>query len=76
MCDPIILPSAQKWGVADEDMLHAWRNAFRIIEQDDGMTIYVGGGRSAKILEVGVLTAIDGTQLIAHAMPARDKYLR
>lgn len=73
---PIILDSARKRGHADEDMLHAWRNAFRVFEQADEMTMFVGGDRTGRIPEVGVVTADDGTAFIAHCMDARDKYLR
>jgi hypothetical protein len=76
MCEPIILPSARKRGIADEDILHAWRSPSRVFEQDDDMIMYIGATPSGGLLEVGVVIAGDGTQLIAHAMPARDKYLR
>jgi hypothetical protein len=40
------------------------------------MIVYIGATSSGGLLEVGVVIAGDGTQLIAHAMRARDKYLR
>lgn len=78
MEQPIILPSARKHGVADEDMLHAYRNTMRVFEQADGMTMIVGPARDGALLEVGLLIAHDFEGvLIAHAMnPARKKYLR
>ena len=74
---PIILPAARKRGIADEDLLHAIRNAVRVFEQDDDMTMHIGPDRSGNLLEVGTIQATDfDATLVAHAMPARDKYLR
>lgn len=65
-------------GCADEDILHACRQAIRVWQDvDDGMDMIVGPIRSAAyMLELGVVTAEDGTPVIVHAMPARPKYLR
>lgn len=78
MESPRIIESARKRGFSDADLLHVYRNPFRVIEQDDGMTMLIGYGASGAdpLLEVGVVTADDGTQFIAHAMKARPKYLR
>ena len=71
--DPVILASARKHGVTDEDMLHAYRNPTRIFELDD-LTMLIGPDRSASLLEVGVATA-DGIDFIVHAMAARPRFL-
>ena len=71
--DPYIHPSARRHGVADSRMIHAYRNAFKSIPQAD-MTILVGDDGSGRVLEVGVVRTDDG-DLIAHAMPVRQKYL-
>ena len=39
--DPVILHSARKHGVHDDDMLHAYRNPIRIFELDD-LTMLIG----------------------------------
>lgn len=69
--------SARKHGCADEDILHAYRQAIRVWpDADDDMDMLVGPVRSAvEMLEVGVVTASDGTAVIVHAMKARPKYL-
>ena len=54
-------------------MLHAYRNAFKSMPEAD-MTILVGDDGSGRVLEIGVVRTADG-DLIAHAMPARQKYL-
>ncbi len=72
--DPVILHSARKHGVHDDDMLHAYRNPIRIFELDD-LTMLIGPDTAGRLLEVGVATA-DGIGFIVHAMPARDKFLR
>jgi hypothetical protein len=75
--EPIIAESARKHGYADEDILHAYRVSVRIWPgADDDMDMVVGPIRSAAhMLEVGVITADDGTPVIVHAMKARTKYL-
>lgn len=72
--DPVILESARKHGVADEDMLHAYRNPIRVFEFDD-LTILIGPDAAGRLLEVGSATA-EGIEFIVHAMPARQKFLR
>ena len=37
--DPVIVASARRHGVADEDMLHAYRNPIRVFELDDLMML-------------------------------------
>ena len=71
--DPVILASARKHGVADEDMLHAYRNPVRIFEPDD-LTMIIGAAINGALLEIGVITA-EGIDFIVHAMSARPKYL-
>lgn len=69
----MILASARKHGVTDEDMLHAYRNPTRVFELDD-LTMLVGPDRSANLLEVGVTTA-EGIDFIVHAMAVRPRFL-
>ena len=70
-----IADSARRHGVADEDMLHAVRNAVAAEDLDDGLTMFIGPARDATVLEVGVVDGQDGP-VIVHAMAARPKYLR
>jgi hypothetical protein len=72
--DPVILASARKHGISDDDMLHAYRNPVRVFELDD-LTMLVGADRAGRMLEVGVATA-EGVDFIIHAMAARTKFLR
>jgi hypothetical protein len=71
--DPVILASARKHGVADEDMLHAYRNPIRVFETDD-VAMLVGPDQAGALLEVGVTTT-EGIEFVVHAMPARAKFL-
>ena len=75
--EPIITESARRHGWADEDILHAYRQPIRIWPNaDDDMDMIIGPIRSAaEMLELGVVTASDGTPVIVHAMTARPKYL-
>ena len=69
--DPVILASARKHGVTDNDMLHAYRNPIRIFD----LVMLVGADENGRPLEVGVATA-EGVEFIVHAMPARPKFSR
>jgi hypothetical protein len=60
--DPVIVGSARKHGIADEDMLHAYRNPIRAFESD-GLVMLVGPDRNGALLEVGVVDA-DGIEFI------------
>lgn len=71
--DPVILASARKHRITDEDMLHAYRNPTRVFELDD-LTMLIGPDRSARLLEVGIATA-DGIDFIVHVMAARPRFL-
>lgn len=71
--DPVILASARKHGVSDEDMLHAYRNPLRVFKLDD-LTMLIGPEPSARLLEIGVATA-EGIDFIVHAMAARTRFL-
>ena len=75
---PIILESAHRHGVSEEDMLHALRFAIHHVRQDDDMVMFVGPDASGnELVEVGVVIWWGGELAIAHAMqPARDKYRR
>ena len=66
--------SARRHGIADEDMLHAFRNAIRVCRFDD-VSILVGGDRSGRLLEVGIVVK-DERYRIVHAMSARPRYLK
>ncbi len=68
--DPVILASARKHGITDDDMLHAYRHPIRVFDLDD----LIGADHSGRMLEIGVATA-DGIEFIVHAMPARPKLL-
>jgi hypothetical protein len=71
--DPVILASARKHGITDEDMLHAYRNPTRVFELDD-LTMVIGSDHSARLLEVGIASA-EGIDFIVHAMSARPRFL-
>lgn len=75
--EPIITESARRHGWADEDILHPYRQPIRVWPNaDDDMDMIIGPTRSAaEMLELGVVTASDGTPVIVHAMKARLKYL-
>jgi len=72
--DPIVLASARRHGVADQDILHGYRNPVRVFQFDD-LTMLIGADEAGRVLEIGMATA-EGLELIVHAMPAREKFLR
>jgi hypothetical protein len=71
--DPVILTSARKHGISDDDMLHAFRHPIRVFDLDD-LTMIIGPDTSARLLEIGVAEA-EGIEFIVHAMTARPKFL-
>lgn len=72
---PILAPSALKHGLGEDDILHAYRNPVRVWDLGDGFTMIVGPNQAAIFLEVGYVDG-DQTQVIVHAMVAREKFLR
>ncbi len=76
--EPIILESAHRHGVSEEEMLHALRFAIGHVRQEDDMVMFICPNTSGNALvEVGVVIWWGGELAIAHAMsPARAKYLR
>ena len=72
--DPVILNSARKHGIEDEDMLHAYRDPIRVFDLGELMML-IGADTDGRMLEVGVARA-DAVDFIVHAMRARPKFLR
>lgn len=70
--DPVILRSARRHGVRDDDMLHALRNPIRNFSRGD-IVIVIGASRAGGLLEIG----IDDSRpvRIVHAMRARRSFL-
>ena len=60
-------------GIADDDMLHAYRHPIRVFDLDD-LDMLIGADRSGRMLEIGV-TSAEGVEFIVHAMAARSKFL-
>ena len=71
--DPVVLDSARKHGVSDDDMLHAYRNPIRVFDLDD-LVMLIGADESARLIEIGVARS-EGIEFIVHAMTARRKFL-
>lgn len=69
----MILPSARKHQVTDDDMLHAYRLPIRVFELDD-LILLIGADATGRRLEVGVATS-EEIDFIIHAMLARAKFL-
>jgi hypothetical protein len=72
--DPVILASARRHGIADDDMLHAYRNPVRVFEFDE-LAMLIGADQAGRMLEVGLASA-DHVEFVVHAMTARPKFLR
>ncbi len=69
----MIVQSARKHQISDDDMLHAYRHPIRVFDVDD-LTVLIGADSAGRLLEVG-LAESDGIEFIVHAMPARAKFL-
>lgn len=70
-----IAQPARKHGTADEDMLHAVRNATAQWRFDDDFTMRIGPARYGELLEVGVLGIDSDDPVLVHAMPCRPQFL-
>lgn len=70
-----IAQTAQKHGIADEDMSHAARNPIAQWQLDDDFTMRVGPARDGDLIEIGVLGIDTDDPVIVHAMRARPQYL-
>lgn len=70
--------SARKHGVADEDSVHAVDHALAVEDagEDPDRWLVIGPDRAGNLLEVVVLSTIEGSQLAIHAMPMRPKFRR
>ena len=68
-------PSARKHDLLDLDILHAYAHPIRVFELDEGFTLLIGPGRSAALLEIGIVVG-DTADVVVHAMPARPKFLK
>ncbi|WP_277050289.1 toxin [Ruania albidiflava] len=69
--------SALKHGVDPDDAVHAAEHPEYTAPLDDdspARELRLGFDRSARLLEIVVLTFDSGNQLIIHAMPARRSY--
>ena len=71
--DSVILGSARKHGISDDDMLHTYRNPIRVFDLDD-LIMLIGPDESERLVEIGVARS-DGIDFIVHAMTARRKFL-
>ena len=71
--DPVILASARKHQISDDDMLHAYRNPIRVFDLGE-LNMLIGPDTAARLLEVGVSEA-EGIDFIVPALPTRDKFL-
>jgi hypothetical protein len=70
--------SARKHGVADQNIVHAIDYALVIEDagEDPDRWLLIGPDTAGNLLEVVVLLTAEGTQIVIHAMPMRDKYAR
>lgn len=73
--EPLIIASARKHGLADDDILHAFSHPVSYEDLDDGLVMIIGSTRSAHVIELGFIDTDHGP-VIVHAMTARRKYLR
>jgi hypothetical protein len=76
--------SARKHGVADQDILHAIDHALALEDagEDPDRWVLIGSDTAGNLLDAGnllevvIMITAEGTQLVIHAMPMRDRYRR
>ena len=64
---------SRKHGIADDDMIHAYRNPIRVFDLDD-LIMIIGPDQATTLLEIGIAHA-EGIDFLVHAMVARSKFL-
>jgi len=69
--------SACKHGVVEAE-INAVDNALAIEDagEDPDRWLVIGPDRAGNLLEVVILTTVEGNRLAIHAMPMRDKFRR
>ena len=72
--EPLILPSARRHGLPDDDMLHAYFQPVRVFQLDD-LVMLIGPSTSGALIEIGISASVD-RDVIVHAMSARSKFTR
>ena len=72
---PRITNSALRHGIAPDDIRHAVAHPLLVFDLQEGLVMVIGAGRSAVLLEVGIVESPDG-QMVVHAMVAHRKFLR
>ena len=68
--DPVVVASARKHGLADDAILHAYRNPIRVLELDD-LTVLIGADDAGHPLEIGVVAA-EGIESCTPCPPDRS----
>jgi hypothetical protein len=72
---PLILGSAHRHGVSDDDIRHVLREYVHLFDVGDGTTMVIGPDPTGGLVEVGVVESYD-TLCMVHALrPARQKFL-
>ena len=71
---PAIASSAHRHGVDEETIIDAFNNPIHAEDLEEEMTMLIGPDRASNLYELGVVDSQDGP-IVAHAMPARRKYL-
>jgi len=72
---PLVLQSAARHGIAEQDALHAWAFAIDAYNVGQGMVMYIGPDRAGNLLEIGVVEWHHGLAIV-HVMRARPRFLR
>ncbi len=74
--DLLILESAHRHGIDEDDMMHAVEFAQWLFPQEGGVVMHIGPARPGHpMLEIGIVRW-HGVLAVVHAMTARPQYLR
>lgn len=73
--DPVILPSARKHGITDENIMQVYVDPRWEVAIDEDSKMIIGYDVLGRLLEICVVRSEEGDRII-HAMRARSKYRR
>jgi hypothetical protein len=74
--EPLILASARKHGVDDDDILHAYAHPVGFFQLPEGVLMVVGPAfNGVTLLEIGFVHRY-GAVAVIHAMSARQRFIQ
>jgi hypothetical protein len=69
-------PASTAWPIRTSSTPPTMPSRPKMLEKTQTRWLLIGPDTAGNLLEVVVLITVEGTQIVIHAMPMRDKYAR